>query len=207
MPLVCTCGTSLPDDARFCYRCGKPQREADQEFISRAEAVPIPVPPPLPPSSSPQSVSFSNPLALRTSLLVASITTLLEVLPLIQIIAPLLGGYISASLYQRRSGHGLSAGAGAKLGWLTAVLNAVFITIFMTVNFAMLGSALFDPLRENIRHQESNPMQGEVLRMLNDPHYLALIVLFIWLFFFGFSSVLSMLGGALGARMYRPKVS
>jgi predicted amidophosphoribosyltransferase len=27
MPEFCTCGAELPPDARFCHRCGKPQRE------------------------------------------------------------------------------------------------------------------------------------------------------------------------------------
>ena len=39
----CTCGAALPEDARFCHKCGKPQYEED---IARLNAVDEPPPPP-----------------------------------------------------------------------------------------------------------------------------------------------------------------
>ncbi len=204
MPLVCSCGATLPEDARFCHRCGKPQRD---EFVEIApEPAPVAVAPVAPDAvAARQSVSFNNPLALRTSLLVASVASILEVVPVLQLIAPILGGFATASLYQKRSGQVLTAGAGAKLGWITAILNALLFTVFMSLNLAREGSAVFDGLRDTARQQATSPAQLEALKMMNDGRFLAVMVLIVWIFFFVFSSLLYMAGGALAARMSRPK--
>ena len=48
MPDFCTCGAELPPDARFCHRCGKPQREevipetAERRVEIAAAVAPVP---------------------------------------------------------------------------------------------------------------------------------------------------------------------
>src|SRR3954453_7443593 len=61
----CTCGAKLPEDARFCHKCGKPQFE----LIEPEEpAVVEPVPPvPVQPPPQPQGVGFRNPAAVRVA--------------------------------------------------------------------------------------------------------------------------------------------
>ena len=209
MPPVCSCGATLPEDARFCHRCGKPQRDefphAEPEPASVAVAPAYSAP--AAKVAAPQGVSFSNPLALRTSLLVAFISTFVEIVPYVAFVAPILGGFVSASLYQRRSGQALSPGSGAKMGWLTAILNALLITILLTVEFAIAGPAMFDALRESVRQQASSPAQAQALQMMGDPRVLALMALIVWIAFFVISSLLYMAGGALAARLHRQKTS
>src|SRR5579872_719709 len=66
VPDVCTCGAKLPPDARFCHKCGKPQRDEPvvmEEVLS---------PPPLPftelPAPITARISFHNGLAVRAAL-------------------------------------------------------------------------------------------------------------------------------------------
>lgn len=207
MSPVCTCGATLPEDARFCHRCGKPQREEDRAFAGKFEPAQKASPPPLPVSASPGNISFSNPLAIRTSFFVASVTMVLLLVPVVNAITPLLGGYFSASLYQRRSGRQMTAGAGAKLGWITSVIYILFVTVLMTLNIALLGNALVEQLRDIVRNQANNPMQKEFLALLANPYGLAEVVFASWFLICAFSIASSIAGGALGARLYRPRSS
>ncbi len=205
MPSVCSCGATLPEDARFCHRCGKPQRE---EFTD-VEPVRAPEPVVTSARNAPreQSATFGNPLALRTSLLVASIATILEITPFAAILAPVMGGFAAALLYKVRSGQALTPRMGAKLGWMTAVLNAVLLTVYVSFRFAVAGASLFDPLRESFRLQAKSAAQMQALEMMNDPRFLAFLVLMMWIMMFGLASLLYMAGGALAARVYREKTS
>lgn len=148
-------------------------------------------------------VAFGNPIALRTSLLVASFVTALEVIPLVQFIAPLLGGFGAVWLFQRRTGRTLRTPDAAKLAWMTALINALLLTIWMSLNFAVGGSAIFEAFREQLRRQATSPAQQQVLQMMNDPVFLAIFVLIAWVFLFVCSSLLYVAGGALGARLTR----
>ena len=211
MPPVCTCGATLPEDARFCHRCGKPQRDeflgVEPEPESAPSVVTFSAPLRAAAAETKRTISFNDPLALRTSLLVASVASVLEITPFGGLFAPIAGGFAVVTLYQFRARQALTPGSGAKLGWITALLNALLITIFMIFKFALVGSILFDPLRESFRAQASSPTQLEALRMMSDPRYLALIVSMVWIFLFAISSALYLAGGALAARMYRQKTS
>ena len=204
MPSSCSCGAPLPDDARFCHRCGKPQWEQDAAFTSAPEPprVTATAPPPAPVSGL-SHVTLGNPLVLRTSLLVATLTAMIEMIPFVSLIAPILGGFFTVSLYQRRSGVGGFVGDGAKLGWLTAVFNAILLTILISATISFSGFNM-DAVRDQMRHQAFSPEQ---LQMVNSPWFLAFIVLFGWLVLFAFSSLLHIAGGALGARFARQKTS
>ena len=84
----CTCGAELPPDARFCHRCGKPQRE---EPIPESAEPPPAANPSIPPAASvflhtappagfapPPRVTFKNPTAVRIALIMGGITSLLS---------------------------------------------------------------------------------------------------------------------------------
>src|ERR1035438_5726160 len=85
MPEFCTCGAELPPDARFCHRCGKPQREEIvPETVARPPEVVMavtPGPEGVPPPSAPPRVNFHNRTAVRIGLLMAGIASLLSALP------------------------------------------------------------------------------------------------------------------------------
>ena len=93
------------------------------------------------------------------------------------------------------------------MGWITAILNALLFTVFMSMNFAVAGPAIFELLRENVRQQASSPAQQQALQMMGDSRFLVAMVLVLWIVLFTFSSLLYMAGGALAARMYRAKTS
>lgn len=215
MPQHCTCGALLPEDARFCHRCGKPQFEPVAEETPEVSAPRV--------ATSAQAaalsaaaaqsalsgqVAFGNPLALRTCLLVASFITALEVIPILQFFAPVLGGFGAVWLFQRRTGRVLRMVDAAKLGWMTGLINALFATIWITLNFALAGSAIIDSVRDQLHKTATSPAQQQALQMMNDPVVLGFFVLLVWVIFFALASVLYMAGGALGARFARlPKAS
>src|SRR5712671_2740184 len=71
VPDVCTCGAKLPPDARFCHKCGKPQRD-EPLLVQEQEPVQRPIEPPgLPPVSKLElpRIGFHNGLAVRIALL------------------------------------------------------------------------------------------------------------------------------------------
>jgi hypothetical protein len=204
MPTACTCGAPLPEDARFCHRCGKPQRE---ELLEPEPAPRILIEtPPSPPKTAP-NLAFGNPLALRTALLVASATTVLEMIPFAIFVAPILGGFATVMLYQRRSGQALSPGAGAKVAWLSAIFNSLLLTVLTAVNLAVAGSSGFDGVRDQMRKQAMSPDQQQVVQMLNNPVFLAFCVLIVWVILFAIISALYMAGGAMGARFQKQKTT
>ena len=68
MPEFCSCGAQLPPDARFCHKCGKPQRA---EILVEEEPEPTAIqearlPPPSAPT--PAALNFRNPVAVRVGL-------------------------------------------------------------------------------------------------------------------------------------------
>ena len=163
-------------------------------------------PPPLPVAAdAPIGVSFGNPVALRTALFIACLITGLEMLPFpLQLIAPLMGGFAAVTLFQKRTGRVLTTGEAAKLGWMTATLNTALGTIALTVSALIEG---FGPLREAIRQQPASPSQQQTLQLMNDPYLFALALLMMWIFVVVIISGLCIAGGALGARLARPRTS
>jgi len=193
----------LPPDARFCHKCGKPQRE---EFTAEPDEV-LPPPergrreaPPLP-------IDFRNRLAVRVAFLAGLAANLLILLPYLLMVFPvwLLGaGFAGVRVYARRSGQLLSVSAGARLGWITGVLAFAIFTVLFTLNFlAAYSSGVFTDRR---RLSEVPFLQGnveQVLEMMRDPAALAVnLVISIAVLFVLFAG-LSIAGGALGARMLR----
>lgn len=211
MAIFCTCGAELPDDARFCLKCGKPQREEDQ--VSAA---------PLPEASMPPAVAvpsagfrpgrlpvnFSNPIAVRVALLCASLIALLNVIPVVSFGCCLWisgGGFISAVLYGRRTGLSLSVRDGARLGWLTGLLTFLITLVLTMLNFALLRSG--GGIREQMRQAlEKMPSQDEaarqtIINFLSSPSGLATLIFTYILFGFFLIVCLAIAGGAMGAKV------
>jgi len=199
----CTCGAELPPDARFCHKCGKPQREefaAEPEVVHQAPERQPEAPPPPP-------IDFRNSLAVRVGFLAGLLANLLILLPYLFVAFPLwlLGaGFVGVHLYMRRSGRAVSVPGGARLGWIAGIFAFAVFTVFFTINFlAAYSSGLFTDRQRlsQLPYLEGNVDQ--VIALMQNPAELALnLVVSIMVLFVLFAG-LSVAGGALGARLLR----
>ncbi len=153
MSLVCTCGATLPSDARFCHKCGKPQfvptpAELESEMhgagaaeASRAGMVF---------SVAKGPLNFRDPVAVRVGLSMASLAAMLSWVPFINLgflIWWLAAGFFAVYLYTRRTGQTLSFRNGLRMGWITGVLTFAITTVLFTISMislAMSGGGLGD---------------------------------------------------------------
>jgi hypothetical protein len=190
MPEFCTCGAQLPPDALFCHKCGKAQRDI-------IEAEPAPPPPPTviePPSpASPPAVNFQNRAAVRIALLVSIGAMFLNWLPLINWLG---AGFFAVFFYRRKTRDFMDVGAGVKLGWITGVImfsmwSVVFTAVGVTGKFGTIFQEQMKSLPAN------DPYVQQVVAFLQSPTG---IVAFLAMGFM-FITMLSMAGGALGAKM------
>ncbi len=199
VPEFCTCGAQLPPDARFCHKCGKPQREEPIEE-EREPQPPVAAPAPAP-RSVPARIGFRNALAVRLGLLAALFANLFNLLlflgcPLWLVSA----GFLCVYLYQRRTGEPLSVRGGARIGWITGLFSfAIFalLTTFAIVAEIRSGE-FFERLRE-VPFLKGNADQ--IINLLHDPVYLTLNLLFGLGVLFVVFTVFTVTGGALGAKV------
>ena len=119
MPLNCTCGAQLPADARFCHRCGRPQRQEDQSPPAAVEQ---------PSAAPPPAIGFGNPAAIRVALLCGALSAFLFSIPFVSlgccVYFPAFG-FLATFLYGRRMGSTLSVRDGGRMGWLTGLMTFV----------------------------------------------------------------------------------
>jgi hypothetical protein len=196
MPDFCTCGAELPPDALFCHKCGKPQRELVVPETFTPPQPPPAVAPPYVPRPQP-ALNFRNPLAIRISLLVALLATLLNFLPFVNWIA---GGFFAVFFYSRKTGSAVSVNNGVRLGWITGLMTfALSAILFAAQEVPMVMSGRFSPaLRERLNTMGQDPATVEqVLRFLESGSGLAFMLIALFMFITG----LSMAGGALGAKV------
>ena len=186
----CSCGAVLPEDARFCHKCGKPQYEEDI-----ARLTPEPIPETLPriqvaASSAPKrgrsgfrAVAVSMVMA-AAALLASSILARLS--PYLVFIVLLAAGFFAAVVYKRQSSRPLSMQAGAFVGWLTGLWL-----------FVVVGMAAISPAGAQVLQQmKSMPQFSEVLSQ--NPREVFISMAFTSFFVF---TILPGLGGILGATL------
>jgi hypothetical protein len=204
MPEFCTCGAQLPADARFCHRCGKPQREEPVAEAALADAATFSVAPPAVDAPAPVPLSFRNPIALRVGFLAAGLVSFLMMIPGVNYasILWLLGaGYFSVWIYKRRTGQLLSVRSGARMGWITGVMSFALITLLFTFSmFAIQRAGGMSVVRDRLRDlaiQQSTV--DEAMKLLQNPAeiFRSLIVMFVVM------TLACTAGGALGARLLR----
>jgi hypothetical protein len=216
MPEFCTCGAELPPDARFCHRCGKPQREeVEPETIARESHVVPPIigaaiPDLTAPPSAPPRVNFHNAQAVRVGLLMAAIASLLSALPTMALglvglaLWWIIAGFLAVYIYRRRTGQLLTVDSGLRMGWITGLLGSTITSVLFTVSVVPLirGGGLTTLYKEQFHKMYgSDPNVEQALRMLENPSSLALVVVFALLFFFLIITFLCTAGGALGAKL------
>jgi len=197
VPDFCTCGAELPPDALFCHKCGKPQRD-----IVAPEPVPPPVylpPPQAPPRYAeiqPQPLGFRNPVAIKIAALVAIVATLLSFLPYINWLA---AGFFAVFFYRRRTGARLNMESGVRMGWITGVIMFAIMAVMLATSIAFFHAAGGISVIQAQLKSAVDPRVIEALKILESPHQVALLMVQL----FVFTTLLSMAGGALGAKMTR----
>ena len=202
MPEFCTCGAQLPLDARFCHKCGKPQYDYPN---IEPEPVQTPVlPPPLPASALAPEISFRNRTAVGIGFIVGVLAMLASALvsQLVPSAIVVIGGFFlegmaAALAYSRLTGQQLSVRSGARMGWITGILSFALVVALSTAVLVVLSSD-----NGAIRKQFSQvPNGAEFLKLLNDPVQGAGVILFALLIWFVLLTTLTMLGGALAAKL------
>lgn len=204
MPDFCSCGAQLPEDARFCHKCGKPQREEIAVELPPAHGPAIAAAPPL--EAWLGAPSFHHPVAVRVGLFVASIATFLCLaLPFGFVVWLPSAGFVSVYLFSRRTGQSLSVRNGARMGWIAGILSFLIITVLFTiiaVGLANRPGGLPGFFHEQLS-TKSIPSQDleKAIEMLANPVDQALAYLFVLLVWFMVISVFCTAGGAIGAKV------
>jgi hypothetical protein len=206
VPERCTCGAQLPEDALFCHKCGKPQRE----IVSVDEPEPAPAPPPIPvviaKAAEPPAISFHNGPAVRIALsmgflaflclLVVGQLALPEALIFVWLAA---AGFLAVFLYRRSTGQRLSVANGARLGWISGIFGFVIVTIILTLFVIALSEpSVVTALREQIKTR--GIPEANLDQMIEALHTPSGITSALGMFFLLFT-VLPAFGGAVGAKL------
>ena len=202
MPEYCTCGAKLPEDARFCHKCGKPQR--DEPLLVEEEHVPPPLPvavPRIPP------IGLTNGLAVRIALLGGALSLALSVIsgevlaPGVSLIWLVAAGFVCVLLYRRRTGQRLTVLHGAHLGWICGL----FVFTIMVVLFAasiLSDPAAFQTAMDAMREQLNSTARpgvdvNQFMEVVRSPTGIVIGLLGAFLLL----TALPAVGGALGAKL------
>jgi hypothetical protein len=189
----CTCGAELPPDALFCHKCGKPQRDiVEPEPIEPVEEVSAPVAvAAAPPAPAP---SFGNPVAIRIALAAAAVATLMSFLPYLNWLA---AGFFAVFFYRRRTGALLNMESGVRMGWITGVMMFGMMALLLTISLLFFQAAGGIAAVQAEFKNAVDPRVLEALKSLQSGTeiFRLLVQLFV------FTTLLSMAGGALGAKM------
>src|SRR5579859_6197481 len=198
MPEICTCGAQLPPDARFCHKCGKPQRDEAVAEMAALDAASLAVPAPI--DVVPLPLSFRNPIALRAGLLAAVLLCLIMLIPGVvygSVVWWLGAGFFSVWIYKRRTGQRLTVRGGARMGWITGVLSCALLSLLFTfLMLAIQQAGGIEALKNGLKDfavQQSRV--DEAVKVLQNPAAIlrSLVEMFVVL------TLTCMAGGALGA--------
>ncbi len=205
MPEYCTCGARLPEDALFCHKCGKPQRE---DLIVREEPPPPPVlPPPVPVPQMPPPIGFHNGPAVRIAMVYGFLSILFLVVsgtlgaaaPFLMPVWLVAAGFLAVLAYRRRTGQRLSWLHGAHLGWICGIFGFAIIALVATVMMV----ALSDPaVVQAMRDMKPSPEQEERIKAMLDMIHNGPSQILVGLFqSFLLFTILPACGGALGVKL------
>ena len=203
MPEFCTCGAKLPEDARFCHKCGKPQR--DEPLLAQEPEEPPPPPPAVPERQFPP-IGFHNGPAVRIALLFGLLSLVMLALsgqllmPAAFLIWLIAAGFLCVRSYRRRTGQMLTMAHGAHLGWICGLFVFAVFAIFaaiVAVGIAFDPSVL-DAMRDQIKASAAPGTDvTQALEVMRSPTGIAVVLLVAFLLF----TALPAFGGAIGAKL------
>jgi hypothetical protein len=199
----CTCGAILPEGARFCHKCGKPQYEEDIERLREQEA---PVAPPVVPAAAAAKplpgITFKNSRAVTITAIVAAAAFFGSgiagmISPLLWPLILLAAGFAAAGLYKGHSAEPLSGAAGARLGWMTGLWLFLVLTIAGLMVVLYLTSSAGAEVMKQLKAmpQFSQLTIGDTHELLNSMLLSAIPTFFM-------VTVIPGLGGLIGARFW-----
>jgi hypothetical protein len=201
MPDICTCGTTLVENASFCHRCGRPTREPESPESIDEPAAPVAVPftrvsekPSARSIAASLPVGFRNPIAMRVAFIMSVGIMLIEMIPgvnLLFVVWWLAAGWGAVALYRRMTGSALTVKAGARLGSITGILTFLSMTVIIASSMLVAGKQLFTEM------VKQNP---QISPVLDDPAELTAVVLMVLAIVFAMVVGTCAAGGALGAR-------
>ena len=201
----CTCGAKLPEDARFCHKCGRPVYETAPDDAQPVEEV-VPPPAPVAPPPKPPGVSFRNPGAVRAGMLVAAVVCLLQAVPLPSLVQPIWlmvlllgGGFFSVYIFHRRTGAEISVVSGARLGWMTGVFVFLVTLVLFTITIVGMGVQPF--FNELLTARGSPELTEQFEDILKNPGGLAAMLFLALLAMFFLLTLVASAGGALAAKV------
>jgi zinc-ribbon domain len=200
VPLRCTCGATLPDDARFCHKCGKPQRE--EPLLAEQ-----PAPPPLPALKKFPPIGLGNGLAVRIALLGGASSLAISMLsaqllaPAVSLLWLVVAGFFCVALYRRRTGQKLSMINGAHLGWICGLFVFVLMGLMFTVT-VMSDPGSLSSAMEAMRNQlTASARPGIDVNQIMEAMRSPVGILFGFLGAFLLLTCLPAFGGAIGAKL------
>lgn len=169
--MSCSCGAILPEDARFCHKCGAPQYAEDIARMNTVEGAAQPqAPEQLPPVQfrTPSRIGLTNGRAVRITLAVAAMSLLAIIL--VGSVAPSLapavlvaGGFAAVRLYLSRTSEQLTPSGAAVLGAMPWLWLSLPLSLLEAFGAAVL---VFTAQGRDVVKAMKNP---EVTQLLDDP--------------------------------------
>jgi hypothetical protein len=200
----CTCGAILPDDARFCHKCGAPQYQEDIARLGQ-QTVPAPELPTVQPAPVAVSkVSFRNSRAVWITFAVAAVT-LVAMVALGFLFPPLFpivlcaAGFVATRLYNQKAKQPLNAAGGARLGWMTGLW--VFLAVAVVCAIAAIVVSNPDNW-EQIKSAWAQFPQAAQFASMTPHEFLKRLLMNLPISFLVFT-LLPGLGGIIGAKFSR----
>ncbi len=204
MPSRCTCGAVLPEDARFCHKCGKPQFEENAAAAlaePTSESVQASLEPPVRSNALQTVISFKNSRAVVISLIVAA-GAVVCFFPIALLAPPLFPvflcavGFVAVRIYKGRSAESLTTSAGARLGWMTGLWIFLVFAVLLALSAIMVANP---ELWQELQTTWARLPQTAPLASLSQHDFLVRLLVMFPFFFFLFT-LLPGLGGILGAK-------
>lgn len=197
----CTCGAILPEDARFCHKCGRPLFEEDAVRLAAQETAPVPPSSQIaPPPPRGANIGFGNLRAVLITMAVAAIS--LVALCAAAMIAPVLGplvlcaaGFAATKIYKSRSTEAVSTGSGAYLGLMTGLWLFLVVAVCAGITSVYVSS----PEGRDMM-KAAMPKMPEVAKLLDNPHQFVVSIVEGLIPTFFIATISAAFGGMLAAR-------
>jgi hypothetical protein len=188
----------LPEDARFCHKCGQPQYEEDIARLSEQPEVVVSAPAPQVVDKPRASIGFRNKKAIRITLLVAGVSFIVfelfaAILPPLAFVVMFGSGFASARIYQNRTAENLTPSGGAALGAMS------WLWLYIVGSIMAWISWFSDDGRKAMKAALSG--RPEFAVFINDPQKYASLLIASLLFALVIGAISAAVGGIMAVRM------